>query len=421
MSALAQILSDLGHDVQGSDLERQLFTQKGLDVRQIPLYPFDERNVDRSRIQVIGNAFQDSHPEVKRVMETNAPSVRYPECLQQLLEQYVSIAVTGTHGKTSTTGLLAHAFTGQRETSYLIGDGTGKGRPDSSHFVFEACEYKNHFHSYTADYAIITNIDWDHPDFFKSKEEVIESFQIFIDQVKKGVILYGEDENIAKLAPSVPVLRYGLAGTKDSFDLFADTIHADEQGTAFDVYVRGDRVGRAKLPTHGRHSVLNALAVIGAAYLNGLDLQHVLSDLIAYKGVQRRFQVEEVNGFTLIDDYAHHPTEIAATIDAATSKFPHKQITAIFQPHTFTRTETFLNEFAECLKRADRVYLQDIFGSAREGQGSVTIDALRERIPGAELIDENSAVKLKKHQEDVLLFMGAGDIQKIENALKKQL
>ena len=163
MSSLAQILHDMKHTVQGSDYEKRFFTQTALEKRSISILPFDKNNVEEGQVIIAGNAFPDTHEEIVAAKELNIPVHRYHHFLGDLMSQYTSVAVTGAHGKTSTTGLLAHVMQGAHPTSYLIGDGTGHGVENSKYFVFEACEYRRHFLSYNPDYAIMTNIDFDHP------------------------------------------------------------------------------------------------------------------------------------------------------------------------------------------------------------------------------------------------------------------
>ena len=176
MSALALILHDKGYTVQGSDIKKYFFTQKNLEEAEIPMYLFDKDNIKEGMTIIAGNAFPDSHEEIARAKELGLPIKRYHDFLGEFSNNYKSIAITGSHGKTSTTGLLAHVLSGIKETSYLIGDGTGSGEREAEYFVLEACEYRRHFLAYETDYAIITNIDFDHPDYFESIEDVEDAF-----------------------------------------------------------------------------------------------------------------------------------------------------------------------------------------------------------------------------------------------------
>ncbi|MEQ6388727.1 UDP-N-acetylmuramate--L-alanine ligase [Bacillaceae bacterium S4-13-58] len=410
MSALAQILHDSGEQVQGSDVEKRFFTQTALEQKNIPILPFTEENIREGLTVIAGNAFGDNHEEIVRAKELGLPFYRYHDFLGEWLTKFTSIAVTGAHGKTTTTGLLSHVLCQSYPTSYLIGDGTGKGNVKSKYFVFEACEYRRHFLAYKPDYAIMTNIDFDHPDYFNSIEDVFNAFQEMAKKVKKGIIACGDDEQLQHIQAMVPVVYYGFS---ENNDFQAQNVIETEEGTTFDVFVRSDYYQTFTIPTYGNHNVLNALAVIALCQYEGMDAEDI-KKIKTFRGVKRRFSEKKHNDQILVDDYAHHPKEIEATIDSARKKYPGREIIAIFQPHTFSRTRTFLNEFAESLKLADYVYLCDIFGSARENSGELTIKDLADLIPNSQVLDLDHTEVLSNHSSSILLFMGAGDIQKFQ-------
>lgn len=417
MSALAQILHDSGHPVQGSDIENELFTQKPLERRNIPMFRFGESKIEQSGMRVIAsNAFADDHPEIVLCGQLGVPVERYHHFLGEWLGRFTSVAVTGAHGKTSTTGMLAHTFSGLAPTSYLIGDGTGAGVPDSKYFVFESCEYRRHFLAYAPDYAIITNIDFDHPDYFSGLDDVTLAFQQMADRVKKHLVAFGDDNQVRTLKTNVPILHYGFG---ENNELRADNVRSGADGMTFDAHLHGNRLGTFTVSAFGKHSVLNALAVIGVAVLEDLDMELVKSRLATFEGVKRRFSVKQSHGNFVIDDYAHHPTEISATLDAVRSKYPGKKIVSVFQPHTYSRLEAFIDEFAASLSNSDEVYLTPIFGSAREQNGNVTIESLIDKVPSSRLITEQSIEQLNGYSDCVLLFMGAGDIQKYQALYEK--
>ncbi|HDB5525807.1 TPA: UDP-N-acetylmuramate--L-alanine ligase [Staphylococcus aureus] len=418
MSSLAQIMHDLGHEVQGSDIENYVFTEVALRNKGIKILPFDANNIKEDMVVIQGNAFASSHEEIVRAHQLKLDVVSYNDFLGQIIDQYTSVAVTGAHGKTSTTGLLSHVMNGDKKTSFLIGDGTGMGLPESDYFAFEACEYRRHFLSYKPDYAIMTNIDFDHPDYFKDINDVFDAFQEMAHNVKKGIIAWCDDEHLRKIEADVPIYYYGF---KDSDDIYAQNIQITDKGTAFDVYVDGEFYDHFLSPQYGDHTVLNALAVIAISYLEKLDVTNIKEALETFGGVKRRFNETTIANQVIVDDYAHHPREISATIETARKKYPHKEVVAVFQPHTFSRTQAFLNEFAESLSKADRVFLCEIFGSIRENTGALTIQDLIDKIEGASLINEDSINVLEQFDNAVVLFMGAGDIQKLQNAYLDKL
>ncbi len=419
MSALAQVLYDIGHEVQGSDIENEVFTEGPLRKKGIKILPFSEDNIVEGMTYIAGNAFKDDHPEIKKAYEMGFEVIRYHVFLADFMSSYISIGVTGSHGKTSTTGLLSHVMNGDVETTYLIGDGTGFGLPDSKYFTFESCEYKRHFLSYYPDYAIITNIDFDHPDYFNDISDVVDAFKEMASQVKKCVIAYGNDPYIGQIKEHVKdMLTYGI---ESGDDIIAKNIKVTESGTVFDVEIKGVHYDTFKIPMFGDHLVLNSLAVIGVSYLEDLDIDLIKESFLNYKGVKRRFSETKLHNMVIVDDYAHHPKEIDATLETARKKYPDREIISVFQPHTFSRTEKFLQEFADVLSTSDKAYIVDIFGSARETAGNLSSKDLVDLIPGAELLTEADLERLDKHADGVIIFMGAGDIQKYEKRFTELL
>ncbi|OFO39954.1 UDP-N-acetylmuramate--L-alanine ligase [Staphylococcus sp. HMSC070D05] len=418
MSSLAQIMHDLEHEVQGSDIEKYVFTEVALKNKGIKILPFSADNIHEGMVVIQGNAFPDTHEEIVRAHELKLNVIRYHDFLGQVINQYTSVAVTGAHGKTSTTGLLSHVMNGDKKTSFLIGDGTGMGLPGSDYFAFEACEYRRHFLSYHPDYAIMTNIDYDHPDYFKDIDDVASAFQEMANNVKKAIIAWGDDKHLRNLKVDVPIYYYGLSKNDD---VYADNIQITENGTQFDVYINEKYYDQFLTPQYGNHNVQNALAVITISYLEKMDVNNIKEALETFGGVKRRFNETFVSKQVLVDDYAHHPREISATIETARKKYPNKDVVAVFQPHTFSRTQAFLDEFADALSKADYAFLCEIFGSIRENTGELTIQDLINRIDGSALIDENSIDVLEKFDNAVILFMGAGDIQKIQRAYEEKI
>lgn len=418
MSSLAQIMHDLGNDVQGSDIKNYVFTEVALKNNGIEILPFDANNIKEDMVIVQGNAFPDTHEEVVRAHELKLEVIRYHDFLGHVINQYTSVAVTGAHGKTSTTGLLSHVMNGDKKTSFLIGDGTGLGIPESDYFAFEACEYRRHFLSYHPDYAIMTNIDFDHPDYFKDVNDVFDAFQEMAYNVKKAIIAWGGDTHLRNIKSDVPVYYYGFS--KDD-NVYADNIQINEKGTQFDVYIENKYYDTFLSPQFGDHNILNALSVITISYLEELNIENIKEALETFGGVKRRFNETKIGKQILVDDYAHHPREISATIETARKKYPTKDVVAVFQPHTFSRTKAFLDEFAECLNVADQTFLCEIFGSIRENSGNLTIQDLVQKIDGAKLIDEASVNNLEQYNDAVILFMGAGDIQKIQRAYMENI
>ena len=261
-------------------------------------------------------------------------------------------------------------------------------------------------------------MDFDHPDYFTSIEDVFSAFTSFAGQTTKAVIACGEDAYLRQLEAPVPVYYYGFDSNST---VYATNIERTQDGSDFDVTFEGKFLGRFHVPTYGKHNILNALAVITVLTLEGFPADAIVQNLATFTGVKRRFSVKTVGDLTIIDDYAHHPSEIKATIDATKQRYPDKRCIAVFQPHTFSRTVALLNEFAESLNLADQVYLCDIFNSAREQSGEVTIQDLAALIDQeVEIISSEHLSPLMQYKDDVIVFMGAGDVDKIAQRFEKE-
>ncbi len=419
MAALALVLKDLGFDVAGSDIAKYTFTQEPLIKAGIKISSFAADNIkDNGQVIVKGNAFKADNVEVQACESKNVTWQSYPDTVEEIIKMHTSIGVSGTHGKTSTTGLLAHVLGEAAPTSYLIGDGEGKGVKNSRFFVYEADEYRRHFLAYHPDYQIMTNIDFDHPDYFKDQADYTSAFQTAALQTQKGLFVWGGNSRLKQLKADCPKYTYGF----DSDDDFqAVAITRSTQGSSFTVLNHGQNIGHFTIHLFGDHNILNATAVIAVAYTEKIPLADIQQGLLTYQGAKRRFSEKDFKDINIIDDYAHHPTEMRATIQAARQKFPDKRLVVVFQPHTFSRTKKYASDFEEILRGVDKAYITPIYASAREKSGDITSDDLVAKIPGAEVIDLDNIADLAQNKNSVIVFMGAGDITKYEDALEKLL
>lgn len=418
MASLARILHDKGHQVLGSDIEKETFTQAPLLAAGIKILPFDPANLKPEMIVIQGNAFDDDHPEIKRAHELGLKILSYPEAVENEVKNHTSIGIAGAHGKTSTTALLSHVLAAVEPTSYLIGDGVGKGNADARFFVFEADEYRDHFLAYHPDYAIMTNVDFDHPDYFNDLADVRDSFETYGKQVQRAIFAWGDDPSLHDLNVDVPVYYYG---TNPDDDFRAENIQRTPEGSTYDAYFRDQKLGTFTIHLYGEHSVLNSLAVLAVAYMEHMNMDEIQQELANFSGVKRRFSETDIADTTIIDDYAHHPSEIKATIDAARQKYPDREVIAVFQPHTYSRLAAYIDGFAESLSRADKTFVTPIFGSIRENAGNVSSADLEQRIEGSEGIDMDTMDKLLQYHNAVVVFMGAGDVEKYEEKYKELL
>ena len=419
MASLALLLHDLGYNVAGSDIEKYTFTQVPLENAGIKVTNFDPENIkNEGQVIVKGNAFKQDNPEVNACIEKDMAWQSYPDTVEEVVQAHTSIGVSGTHGKTSTTSLLAHVLGEVAPTSYLIGDGRGKGVEGSRFFAYEADEYRRHFLAYHPDYQIMTNIDFDHPDYFKDQADYTSAFQTAAEQTKKALFVWGDDPRLQSLKTDIPKYTYGF---KNSDDFQATNIEKTTQGSTFNVIANGKDLGRFEIHLFGDHSILNATAVIALAYTENIPMEDIKKGLPTFKGAKRRFSEKDFGDIAVIDDYAHHPTEMRATIQAARQKFPDKELVVVFQPHTYSRTKKYQKDFEEILSDVDKAYVTPIYASARESHGDITSEDLTANIPGSEVIDLDNINDLTKHKNAVVVFMGAGDIPKYEDAYEAKL
>ncbi len=409
MSALACILADLGENVSGSDISNPVFTESSLAKRNIYAKEFNINNLSDKDVIIIGNAFNDSNVEVKYAYDNNLNCMRYFEFIDQFSKKYTSIAIAGTNGKTTTTGLLTSMLSDSNIVS-LIGDGTGFANENAEYFIFEACEYKETFLNYNPEISVINNIEMDHPDFFRDIAHVIEVFQKLANK-SKVLIINGDDENCQKIT-HLNKLTFGL---NESNDLYLTNLEVSSNYYTFDLIYNNTNLGNFTLNFVGMHMINNALASIAVGLYLGFDINVLIDNINQFKGAKRRFETDILNDdVVLIDDYAHHPTAIDLVIDAIKQKYPDYKLSILFQPHTYSRTVEFLDEFATSLSKCDNLFLADIFGSARESNTDITIDILIEACANKGIVSKKDIEFLKdvdgKH---VIAMLGAGDIDQL--------
>lgn len=414
MSALAQILHNLGYTVQGSDYEQHFFTEDGLRELGIQILPFDENNIKEDMKIVKGATFDETNPEVKKAMEMDLNIYSYSEVVGSLTRKFKTICVAGCHGKTTTTSMLAHVLSETKGANYLIGDGTGFSNKENELFILESCEYQRHFLEYNPYYAIITNVDFDHVDYFKDINDVLDAYTEFANKAEKMVIACGDDRYVRFLDLNKPIFYYGI---DDDNDIIAKNIEYKADGTSFEVEVEDNYYGFFDLPIYGKHMLMDALAVIAVCYYERMEAKEVAKLLKTFKGAKRRFTETKVDKTIIIDDYAHHPNEVKATIKAVKQKYPDKKIVTVFQPHTFSRTKEFADDLATVMNLADYSYVMDIH-PARENQEDypdVTSDLIINNLEHGEHINIDESDKLIKHKDSVILFMSPNDISSLEN------
>lgn len=419
MSALAQIMRSLGYEVQGSDKPDHFFTEAGLLEKGIKILNFSKDNIKEDMVIVQGNAFKDDHEEVVRAKELGLKIYTYQEMVGRLTEMFMTIGVSGCHGKTTTTAMMAHVLGNIIGTNYLIGDGSGFASKENKYFCLEACEYKRHFLAYTPYYAIITNIELDHIDYYKDIDDVISAYQEYANKAEKMVIACGDDTYTHTLEVNPPIFYYGL---NDDNDIIAKDVEYHNEGTSFDVFVEDNYYGHFDLPLFGKHMLLNALAVISVCYYERLEAKDVAKYLKTFKGAKRRFKENVIGDIVTIDDYAHHPTEVKVTIKAARQKYPDKKIVAILKTHTLSRTKEMADEFVEALNLADDAYVMDV-GVDREeiGYDDVDYHVILDKLRNGKYMSLDKVDELLKYENAVLIFMSSKDIYVLQKEYEKRL
>lgn len=417
MSGLACMLHDLGNEVIGyDDLTYYAVTEPPLRERNIPIYN-DVSHLDKGMIVINTAAIHEDHKVIKRARELHLTVKGYFEIIGDLTRKYNSICIAGTHGKTTTTALLSRILVNTIGTNYLIGDGTGFIDKKSNNFVIESCEFERHFLNYTPSYAIVTNIELDHVDCYKNVDEIIEVFNEFINKAKNGVIACGDDLNVRKL--KAPNITY--YGFNDDNDVIAKNLVQRSDGTSFDCYIKGEFYGHFDIKLYGKHMILDSLACIYMSYLLGVSKEDILYYLDTFKGAKRRFDEEVVLDSILVDDYAHHPTEIKTVIETARQKYPEKTVVAVLIPYTLSRAKAFYKEFADVIKLADKAFVTEIEPAREklEDYPGITSKMILELTPGAEMISAETIDKLYDYKNSVILFMGCKDSSYLRDAYKK--
>jgi UDP-N-acetylmuramate--alanine ligase len=421
MSSLACMLCDLGNEVTGSDLPKHFFTEDPLRERNIKILDFDPKNIQDNMHIIIGNAFLEDFPEVIAARRNKTCiCARYHEFLGEFLKKYKVISIAGSHGKTTTTAMLSSVMKNFGHTGWLIGDGTGHLTKDTQYFCLESDEFRRHFLAYYPDYAVITNVDIDHVDYFKDKADYRSAYEEFATHVKKALMIWGEDEEARKMELGSTVHYW--YGEKDNDDLQAVNVDERQDGMDFDVLWHGKQYAHFSTPLVGHHLLLNSLAVIGIAMLEGVPAELIEKGLSEFHGAKRRFAVEHHKDNIFVDDYAHHPTEVGVTIDTARKEFPDHKLVAVFKPHRASRVKYFAEDFKKQLMKADKVYLCD-FTSIDDKQDGTDIDItyLQKMIPGSTVIteDQRGADILAKECPACFLFMSSKDIYGLADLVKK--
>lgn len=422
MSTLAQILSDLGNTVSGyDDAKGHKFTQDGLEERNIPIYYGHDHEIDKDTIVTYSVAFGEDHPEMKRVRELGLTVKRYCEIMGDVIDMFKTIGVSGTHGKTSTSSMIRKILEDSIGCNYFIGAGDGHASRDNEYFVVESDEFNRHFTAYHPTYSIITNIEAEHMEIYKDVDDIRNTFEIFANQTKDFIIANGDNEEVRKINYKTKVYFYGF---NDNNDIIIKDMDLEEDGSKFRVEFNGEDLGEFFIPLYGKHMVMNACSAIVMCKLIGINIDSIRESLRNFQNAKRRFAVEVYNGSIIVDDYAHHPTEIRVTLEGVRQKYPNKRLVVVFAPNTYSRTRDFTKEFVEAFKIADKTYLTEIDCNREDPKDypGITSKSITEKLDGAEIISMDTLDELLKEKDSVVCFMGcAPSVEHLLNKYKELL
>lgn len=438
-SAIAEILLKQGYKVTGSDLHQTEVTdglvQKGIVV----YYTHDALNIVGADLVVYTSAVADDNPEVTASIEANIPCISRAEMLGQIMAGYnKSIAIAGTHGKTTTTSMVTRIFNDTvLDPTALVGGYFSDIKSNvkignSDFFITEACEYKENFLSFFPKVGVILNVDEDHLDYYRDLDHIVNAFSKFSNNIdsKGTLVLNGDDYNSRKILSyyNGKVLTFGL---NDRCDYIAKNIIYNNLGQAtFDIFYKDEKLTKISLQIPGQHNIYNALAAFVVAHIYKVDLSLITTRLSSFKNANRRFElIGKAGEITIVDDYAHHPNEIKASLEAAGRMTDINRIICIFQPHTYSRTKDLLNEFASAFTNASEVILCDIYAAREIDHGEVSsLDLMKAMIkenvhvnyfPTFEEI--NRYLLQNALPGDLIITMGAGDVYKISHMILDSL
>jgi UDP-N-acetylmuramate--alanine ligase len=427
MSGIAEILNGAGISVTGCDLKRSaatdLLASRGIAVT----IGHDAAHVAGNDLVVITSAVQGEHAEVDAARMQGIRIMKRSEVLGAIVNEKRSIGVAGTHGKTTTSAMISIVLEeAGLDPTILVGGmvrnlRTNAKRGAGELLVVEADEYDRTFHHLHPQIAVITNIEADHLEYYKTFENILEAFRIFVGGIKRGGVVIGccDDEDVARLLRHAEQQRRIGYGLSEAADLRAVNLQFDERGSSFEV----PGVGFFKLFIPGEHNVRNALAAIAVGRELGLDGEIIASGLAKFLGVDRRFQIlGSYQGAVVVDDYAHHPTEIRATLEAARGGYPDRRIVALFQPHLYSRTRDFAREFGEAMRVADVPIIAPIYAAREQPLDGVSAKLISDAVEGVEFLDRSHAeiineMRRRLRPNDIFIVMGAGDVHEIAEEL----
>jgi UDP-N-acetylmuramate--alanine ligase len=437
MSGIAEVLATSGYTITGSDLRPSETTQRleslGIKVK----YGHSAENVKDADVVVISSAVKDKNPEVTGARERRIPVIRRSEMLGELMRMRYGIGIAGTHGKTTTTSMVGEILSeGGLDPTIVVGGkvvnlGTHARLGNGQFMVTEADEYDRSFLRLTPTIAVVTNLEPEHLDYYRDFTEIKSAFLEFVNKVPfyGRVILCWDEKNLRELISEIerPLTTYGLS---PQADLSAHSIRFEENHSTFEVFVKGKKAGQVRLEVPGEHNVKNSLAAAGVALEMDIPWEKIQRGLERFKGVHRRFEIKgQAKGVLVVDDYAHHPTEIEATLKSAKAGW-ERRIVAVFQPHLYSRTRDFHQEFGRVLLESDVLVVTDVYPAREDPITGVTGELVWQ---AAKKLGHKSAFYVPRTEDvapmltkmvrpdDMVITLGAGDVHKVGTELLKIL
>ncbi len=437
MSGIAQLLLKSGFKVSGSDLKENATTRMLAEMGAEIFLGHKAKNISVQEVVVYSSAISGDNPEVRRARDLNIPLIQRAQALADLMQEKTAITVAGSHGKTTTTSLVSYMLleAGLCPTAAIGGVlnniQTNACLGSGEFFVAEADESDGSFLNYSPKYSIITNIDREHLDYYHDFENEIRAFDQFIRRTKPGgcVFACSDDRHLNRLMHNYPGRQVSF-GLDTPADLYAKNIRFNGLLSEFDGYFKKKLISHFQLSLGGRHNISNSLAVIALGLELGIGLRYICASLSNYKGAGRRLEVKfKSDRYTVIDDYAHHPSEIKATLSAAANLNARRRV-VIFQPHRYSRTQLLFEDFAVSFAQADYLVITDIYAASEQPIVGVNaqklLDKIKETDPGKEVLYLPKE-KIIGHilsmlkDGDLILTLGAGDIVRISDALAQEL
>jgi UDP-N-acetylmuramate--alanine ligase len=439
MSGIAEVLLDLGYKLSGSDLNASPVTEnlkrKGAEV----FLGHQAGNVDGATLIVYSSAIDHRNPEVIRAKELGLPMIRRAEMLAELMRLKFGIAIAGSHGKTTTTSLVATIFQEARlDATHIIGGivnnlGGNARKGDGQYLIAEADESDGSFLLLSPIMAALTNIDNDHLDHYGTEDKIVDAFVEFVNRLPfyGRVSMNANDYASVAIKPRVkrPIVWYGIDTFDPAVDYVAKNIQTTASGTTFDLFHQGNQVIQIQSNLLGKHNVSNTLAAVSISYEAGLNWETIKKGVAEFNGVGRRLEkLWEKKSFVLIDDYGHHPTEVRATISAL-KEVDKRPLCVVFEPHRFTRTQNFWKEFQECFKGTDELFITPIYAASEQPIPGITTEALVAEMK-SKGINVNMLTNLnqmkgliddRKNSSHIFLTLGAGAISKKVREMAKDL